>query len=473
MNQLSRLIKIARVLSLSLLFLCPVLASAAVIVTQDGRRLEGKISRVEGGWQVTQADGTQVTVDSENVASMEAGTSLDSPSVAADRLGSLRRVSEHLTDIDDIISRYEKFVVQIADPMVRADAQRDLDLWRQRKDQGLVKLGTDWMTPQEREQRRQSADAEALPAADLISNYRYQEADKILRQAVLDDPQSATALYLQGVSLYKQEQVSMARKCFEAVLQIIPNHAPTLNNLAVISWRQKSFVASMNFYAQAMMASPIAKPILDNVAEALNALPPENRQAPVVRQAANLFAEQDTELQKAAAQQGLYRWGSGWVTAQQLADLKAAEARVQQQIDALQSRYDQLQAKVDDIDSEIGKNNREMARLEAVSIGTNENGVTVTLPPPPVYYELQADNQKLKTDKDGIVQQQQDLKNQAREVQKGLPTPKFTGVQQILGVEAMPVRNAPTTQPADFAASPAGSTSQQPATSQPILNNPQ
>jgi tetratricopeptide (TPR) repeat protein len=448
-------------------------AGAAVIVTADGRRIEGKISRVDGGWQITQADGTRVTVASADVASMEAGSMADSPSVAADRLASLRRVSEHLTDLNDIISRYEKFVAQINDPSVQAQGKQDLALWHQRQDQGLVKLGDQWITPQAREQRRSSAEAEAMPAADLIRAYRYAEADKVLRQAVLDDPQSATAFYLQGVSLYKQEQVSMARKSFEAVLQILPNHAPTLNNLAVISWRQKSFVVAMNFYDQAMMASPMAKPILDNVAEALNAIPPENRLAPVVQQGATLFAEQDTELQKAAAQQGLYRWGSGWVTAQQLADLKAAEARVQQQLDALQAQYDALQAKVVDTDTEIEKNQREMARLEALSIGSNQNGVTIALPPPPAYYELQADNDKLKIDMKGLQQQQQDLKTKARDVQKDLPMPKFTGVQQILGVEAMPVRDGMTT-PSTQPAAPQGNpdTGATPAASQPMLNNP-
>ena len=71
----------------------------------------------------------------------------------------------------------------------------------------------------------------------------------------------------------------------------------------------------------------MAKQILDNVAEVLNVVPPENSHAPVVIQAVRLFAEQDAELQKLAAQQGMYRWGATWVSAKELQELRADEAR--------------------------------------------------------------------------------------------------------------------------------------------------
>ncbi|MGD0137499.1 MAG: hypothetical protein ABSD28_01370 [Tepidisphaeraceae bacterium] len=428
--------------------LLAVVASADIVNLTDGTRIEGKIRKTTDGWAVTQTDGTVVNVDADKVASIEASRTADAVSIAEDRLQSLRRVAEHLSDISEIVSRYQKFIAETGDLKVAAEATKDLQTWQSRLDQGMVKLGDQWISAEERRRRRELAESEALPAKDLIVNYRYKEADKLLRQAIIDDPECATALYLQGVMLYKQEQISQARTSLEAVNQIVPDHAPTLNNLAVIAWRQKSFVVAMNYYDGAMMSAPQAKEILDNVAEALNVVPPENRNAPVVLQAVKLFAEQDAILQKLAAQQGMYRWGATWVNAKQLAELKADEAKVKQQMDALQQQFDALQLKAGQIDSEIDQNKREMDRLQSQSISMDRYGNTIQLALPDQYYQLKRDNDNLARDKQAILQQQGDLRNKAREVQAQVPTPKFTGVQQIIGVDGVPVRDmgsGPTT----------------------------
>lgn len=427
------------------LLFAAVAVRADVINLTDGSKIEGKIQKTGDGWTITQKDGTVVTVAADKVASIEASRA-DDASVAKDRLESLRRVAEHLSDIQEILKRYQRFIEQTADPAALAEANQDLQMWQQRLDQGLVKLGDQWITPDERERRRELAQSEVLPVMDLISNYRYKEADKALQQALQDDPQCAAALYLQGIMLYKQDQIAQARTAFEAVNPIDPNHAPTLNNLAVIAWRQKSFVAAMNFYDQAMMSSPQAKEILDNVAEALNALPDANRQAPVVLHAVQLFAEQDTELQKAAAQQGIYRWGASWVTAKQLKELKAAEAKVKQKLDDLQQQYDALQQKVNQIDQEIGENQREMDRLQASNTQVDLYG-NVTTFLPDAYFQLRRDNRKLTGDKQALQQQQNELKNRADEARQELPIPKFTGMQQIIGVDGAPLLDLPTTAP--------------------------
>ena len=421
--------------------LAAMVARADIINLTDGTRIEGKIRKTTDGWAVTQQDGTVVNVDADKVASIEASRTADAVSIAEDRLQSLRRVAEHLSDISEIVSRYRKFIAETGDLKVAAEANADLQMWQSRLDQGLVKLGDQWISAEERRHRRELAQTEALPAKDLIVNYHYKEADKALQQALIDDPECATALYLQGVMFYKQEQISQARASFEAVNQIVADHAPTLNNLAVIAWRQKSFVVAMNYYDGAMMSAPQAKEILDNVAEALNVVPPENRHAPVVLQAVKLFAEQDALLQKSAAQQGMYRWGSTWVTAKQLEDLMAAEAKVKQQLDALQQQIDALQQKIGQIDAEMDQNKRAMDRLQSQCTFIDRNGNTIQMPLPDQYYQLKRDNDGLAGDRQPLVQQQTDLRNKAKDVMAQIPTPKFTGVQQIIGVDGVPVRD--------------------------------
>jgi tetratricopeptide (TPR) repeat protein len=420
-------------------------ARADVINLVDGSKVEGKIQKTSDGWTVTQKDGSVVTVPADKVASIEA-TRSDNLSAEKDRLQSLRRVAQNLSDLQDIITRYQQFIAQTTDQAVAADAGKDLQLWQQRLEDGLVKLGDQWITADERQRRRTLAQSEVLPAKDLIASYRYKEAEPILRQALQDDPQCAAALYLQGVMLYRQDQVAQAKQAFDAVNAVVNNHAPTLNNLAVIAWRQKSFVVAMNFYDQAMMSAPPAKEILDNVAEALNALPDANKRAPVVLHAVQLFAEQDTQLQQAAAQHGMYRWGATWVTAAQLQELKADEARVKRKLDDLQRQNDAIQWKINQIDAEINANQREMDRLQAEGTHVDANGNTITVYPD-AYFQLKRDNQRLESTKQPLRQQQDDLKKRADAARQELPVPKFTGLQQIIGADGVPLRDLPATIP--------------------------
>ncbi len=171
------------------LLLVAVTAHADVINLTDGTKVEGKIQRTSDGWTVTQKDGTVQIIAADKVASIEASRGGDDISVSQDRLASLRRVAEHLSDLQDIINRYKKFIEQAGDQSVVAEANKDLQMWQGRLDQGLVKLGDGWITADERDRRRTLAQSEALPARDLIASYRYKEADKILQQAILDDPE--------------------------------------------------------------------------------------------------------------------------------------------------------------------------------------------------------------------------------------------------------------------------------------------
>jgi tetratricopeptide (TPR) repeat protein len=419
-------------------------AAGEVVYLNDGTRIEGKIKRSPDGWTITKSDGSVVSVKADDVAGIEAGKPATPGPQGADRLASLRRAVDHLSDIQQIIGRYEQFIAANPsfDPSVLADANKDLQMWHDRLDQGLVKLGEKWITPQERDHRRQLAQTAAMSARDLLVQYRYNEAQRALHEAIVQDPASATALYLQGVMLYQQDQLDQARQSFAAANDVLPSYGPILNNLAVIAWRLKSPVAAMNFYNQAMEGSPLAKDILDNVAEALNAMPEQVRQAAVVQRAAVTFRQQDTELQKRAADQGFFRWGSSWVNAKQLEDLKAAAAKVQQQIDQLSKQFDGLTAKIDDLDKEIDDDQRQMHRFEAAATVIDPNGNTIHLPLPQVYYDLKTDVDNLTAKKKDLQNQQEVLRAQAKQLQQGLPTPQYNGVQKIIGLDGVPIRDS-------------------------------
>jgi uncharacterized protein YlxW (UPF0749 family) len=197
-------------------------------------------------------------------------------------------------------------------------------------------------------------------------------------------------------------------------------------------------MGALNFYLQAMAAAPGTRAVLDNVAEALNALPAKERSFPLARKAARVFAEQDTDLQRRMAAAGFYRWGSTWVDRARYERLQAIEKEIKAKIDDLSTQYDATKKKVDQIDADVDDDVRRMRFIEQTSVAVDANGNVVQLPLPARYYELQRDVRQLSADRADYVAKLDGLRAQARRVQAQMPTPRFTGQQRMIGAEGTP-----------------------------------
>jgi tetratricopeptide (TPR) repeat protein len=270
-----------RILPLLIILAVAGVTLADSIVLKDGTRLEGTIKRTESGWQITAPDGTVTTVPFGNVKSIELGSrGTESNGVA---LASLRRSVDALTDLDQIIERYERFIANSNDAGVTEEAKVDLATWQDRRAKGLVKQGSNWVTRAEAVRLIDQAVSGAATARDLLREGRVPEAESQIQQVLDLDPANAAALYLRGVMLYRQDKLSDARKAFESVNSAVQNHAPTLNNLAVILWRQNATGGALSSYDQAMQAQPVNKFILDNVAEALGGISEDQRKGQAIQ----------------------------------------------------------------------------------------------------------------------------------------------------------------------------------------------
>jgi tetratricopeptide (TPR) repeat protein len=354
-------------------------------------------------------------------------------------LDSLRQASLHNSDIKQVISRYQDFIKRQTDPKVLSEANKDLQMWQDRQTRGLVRLGDKWMTTDERDATEKSAQEKSLPARDLILQARYKDAVAILQQALKDDPDSPTALYLLGLCQFAQGQAAPARKSFEAIIAELPGHGPTLNNLAVILWKTKSFGGALSTYQKAMTANPVNKDILDNVAEALHGVPDQLKIGPIYPPVAAMFRKQDTELQAQGAEQGFYRWGSAWVTARQLETLKAAQAKIDDQVKALGDQWTADEAKIKQMDQQISDDTRQMNFLQSQAVGNNAQGQAVQLTPPPLYYQLNGDITSMKTEQESLKKDEEKLKAQALEVKQSIPAAQYNGAPQMMGPDFAPV----------------------------------
>ena len=156
-----------RVLFVACLLGIAAVGRADVVHLKDGREVEGEIRKTPDGWMVI-GDGkvTQVTV--AEVASIEV-----KPVITADtamsRLESLRHAADKLADIQQIIDRYQAFIKQNYDTPAATEARADLQTWRDRLSQGLVKVGDKWVTAAERDAARAQTTQSAVAIHDLIN----------------------------------------------------------------------------------------------------------------------------------------------------------------------------------------------------------------------------------------------------------------------------------------------------------------
>lgn len=416
--------------------------TADTVILKNGTRLEGEVRRTDAGWTIVAADGTVSRVSGADVASVELkGDRGDGGAV--EKLASLRRAVETQSDLDEIIQRFERFIAANAGTPPADDAARDLATWRDRKARGMVKVGARWMTAAERATLLEQVHPMIDDARRLIAAGQYRDAEPLVTQVLALDAKHISALYLRGLVLYQQEKLPLARKAFEAVNAEIAEHAPTLNNLAVVSFRQNQQLPALNYFDQAMLAAPADRTILDNVAEALHALRDDQQKSAVARKVTRRFEDQDVILAAEMQKQDLYRWGATWVSKAQFDELKKAESAIAGRIDQLKVEFDTLTREIDSLERQIEATDRNIKRIEADSYFVDTNGNFVRLPLPALYYDEQRRLQSLRSQRAQSLAQQKVLQQQARRVEEDLPIPRYSGTQKLIGPEGTPVDDSP------------------------------
>lgn len=430
----------------------PVLLFAAVlragtVVTTDGESFTGEIKKTDDGWSVTDAKGVTTQILAKRVKTIELSGPSTKPGRAEAGLASLRRSVEGLDDLTRIIRQYETFIDRTVDVAVATEARADLAEWQSRLDQGLVKAGKLWVTPQQRDERirklRQTAEAIRL----LLKDHRDREADAAINGLLAEDPQNASGLYLRGARALSRGVIGEAKKAFLAVNESLKGHAPTLNNLAVIAARQKQWGPGCAALDQALMAAPQVQALLDTAAEYLNAVPPEQRRGSAAQKLYKTFTAQDAIMQKTMATRGLYRWGSTWIDKAARDKIVAETKEQQKKIDDLQKQFADTKQQIGTIERQISDNERAMNDIELHNFTRGADGEVIKLPLPTAWYDLGAANSKLKEDRAAAEQKLTGFQNDAVAARSAMPQPTFTGKLETINEDGVPLAVLPDDPP--------------------------
>ena len=449
-------------------------ALADTLTRKDGTTLDGRLDKVAGGWTVTPADGPPVFVASSDVkgVTLTGGGGPADAGRARQRLASLRRAAGALDDPADAVARYDRLVDQLAgdDPDVaaaRAEAEADRAAWRARAEGGLVKVGDDWVTPDERAQLAVNRLATAAQVRDYLKQGRDDAASQLLDAALRQNPDDESALYLQGVMLYRRGDLAQARRRFERVNEIAPNHAPTLNNLAAIALQQRQPARAAKTLLDAITAAPVNRQLLDNAAELLDALPERDRDDRPARLLADEFERQDALLADQLSAQGLRRWGGTWVGGDERREIDAARVAADERIAALQRDFDLTQELIVRIDQDLDRTRRTLESMRQQSAFVDADGAIRFRPLPAAYYDVERDLNRLQRDRADQAARIDALRAAAAEARDAYPRPRFEGTLQLVGEDGVPIVLPPGAEvPADLVAPPTDAASG-PATTEP------
>lgn len=424
------------------LFVGSAAAVASVVRLKDGTTYEGDVKKQpQGGYLVTLAGGRKVLVAADQVAGFEAKPkAVAAADASLDRLASLRRAVENIPDLKQIVERYKQFIQQHPDSLGGEQAQADLVVWLDRMDRKLTKVGDQWLTDAERQAVAEQSFKTAEQAMALLAQGRPTEAAPLADQAIAENAHNPAGWYLKGLLLWKQDRAPEARKAFEQVVALAPDSAAGHNNLAVVLGRQNQQVAALLSYDRALLAAPQGLQVLDNLAEALHALPADLRNGTNVRKVVRHFNDQEALVRPQMEARGLARWGATWVPRADYDRLIAVEREIQAKIDRLEADYNALAARVGQLDRDIASMENTIRRMELDSYATDPvSGRSIRYPLPSSYYTFVRDLGTAKAERAQRATEQQQMRAQAKQLVQTIPTPRYAGVQRAIEADGTPV----------------------------------
>ena len=303
------------------------------------------------------------------------------------------------------------------------EGKKDLAVWNDRLARGMVKVGPAWVLPMERDRLFEEAQGKVETARQLMKQGRTKEAEPFLGEALNVDLRNPSGQYLMGLLRVGQDQLPAARKAFEMVAATVPNHGPTLNNLAIVQWRQRQYLSAMNSFDGAMLALPVNQLILENVAGAIAFLPAEFQTNPAAGKMVQHFKQQEKLLADQMARQGMRRFGSVWVTEKQLQQMKLDEKRMLDALDRLSVDFDRTTQRVRQLDQNISD------EMSAISAGFQA-----------INFNLDGDVARIQSERNISVARLDSIKRQADELEASRPSNQNRGVQIMFRAESTPLR---------------------------------
>ncbi len=413
---------------------------ADTIVLKDGSILGGVVKQVKDGYEITTPDGKTTFVKSDQVKSIKlSNDGKVTEQNAKERLASLRRSVESESQIDRIIDRYHQFIEMNKEADASDEAAKDLAMWESRKAQNMVKVGSEWMTPERRDAYLLESARLANAVADQIAAGDIAGATPRVAQALEANPSHVSFAYLDGVLNLRRARFNEAKRSFDIVSEQIPDHPPTLFNEAAIAVYFKRWPNAVAMFEKAMTLAPNQPEILNGVIEFMRLAPDATRRTVAFDRMQAIFNSQEAQIEAEMAQKGLHRFGSGFADQAQIDEMNQKLAAFEEKKKVMQADYDAIQQRIKDLQQRVEAVERQLAQMDSERIQPDGKGGTIFLPRPQYYYDLQANRERYIHEMGAEKVKSDDLKKEAKQLESQAPQPPFAGHVVPIGEAGVPI----------------------------------
>jgi S1-C subfamily serine protease len=190
-------------------------------------------------------------------------------------LRALETAANHATTAEGALALYKHFAAtRTMTDSQQANFRVNLQVWKDRAKQNLVRLGDKWVPEAQALQARKEAAQLVKQAYGMIGVLNYEEARKTLERASRVDPNSITADFTLGI-LYslinppERRNPKAAERHFQTVVHRAPGYVPALNNVALAQLRQEKYPEAVRNLSEAADRSPTTDEVRHNVARFL------------------------------------------------------------------------------------------------------------------------------------------------------------------------------------------------------------
>jgi S1-C subfamily serine protease len=192
------------------------------------------------------------------------------PATQTDLLA-LETMALHSSTAKDALALYPLFrATRTMSPAVEGVFHANRQVWEDRAQQDLVRLGDRWVAAVDAAKARDEAAQLFQQAYELTKNLSFDEAQKTLERASRVDLNSIAADFtlglLNSITPPKVRNPKTAAKQFHVVLERLPGYVPALNNLALVEIRLDKYADAVRHLREAADRSPTSDEVTQNLA---------------------------------------------------------------------------------------------------------------------------------------------------------------------------------------------------------------
>jgi len=326
------------------LLLATIVLADATVILKDGRRLTGQI--IESGDKVGVAteDGLKL-LDRDQIERIEHDAFGRATPQERKAYRRAERAVQQVSEPAAAVAIWRRYIDGLSsDASLGPEARRQLTRWAEAMKAGKVIWVGQAMTLAEREKAKSVATDHLQKGIRQYHRADYRQAGASLREALGNWPDHPGALFYLALAHQKLRKPLEASRRYRTILDIAPDHVPTINNLAVLDCMRRQFRSGVPLIIRAASLAPDVVAVNDNAFRTMLRIEDSGVRSfeSDMARIRNIAARMEAAMRS----RGLVRWGTSWVTTQKYQDYKEKNEAVNAQLEALAGEIRTLEEQI-------------------------------------------------------------------------------------------------------------------------------